>query len=291
MISDLRTEKGGQEFGVRINDLWQWDRESSGSSPDGEQNKSNKNMGAAKSFPRKRSAQKASRPTCEHKDKIQKHSIKGPLYGDTKLESMTKPLATPKSKPDCFSQQRWHSLRADMFADLSYGEWAYHCQRKAMWWSPSLYKVFDMEPNKKGTKLADYARLIHPEDRDLLQFLFDRAVNNGVNYTVTHRCIIQREKGTKIIWCHCKCRVYYGSGKLKKNLSAKEQTDKGSSDDSPKGDRYLVGVVQDVTSIINDSDASENLKSYINNQEVHLEHTLPLGDNEILNANPVCRLS
>eukprot|EP00466_Bigelowiella_natans_P012571 jgi/Bigna1/128280/aug1.6_g2988 len=407
MISGgAKANKRVQEFGdVRIKDLWQWDRESSSSSPDQDEKSSIKSVKSTKSVKREfRVSQQGARnaktypdTSCHDMNKIIKQKGKGKLVMEidekgAKLSQERKENPLPP-KPNCFSHSQWESLKEEMAADLRYGEWAYHCHSKMMWWSTSLHRIFNVKKksNKEGLKLSDYAKLIHEDDRDLLQFLFDRAVHEGVAFTVTHRCSVPTGKdgAKKTLWCHCICKVRYSSSNRRRNNMTSMKSDRTSaaaalpslpqiasgssnitdcqqhsarnddrnngyhqkkrssrsveegdsssscpsagnshsrlkidslkrgcaftipiikqnrgktspgsfSDDSPlldaesKENRYLVGLLQDVTSAINDSDATENLKSYINNQEVRLKARQPLVADEIENANPVCQLS
>jgi len=291
---------------VRIKDLWQWDRETSRSSGTATDEsgagagaeakiKSNREMVQAKPLPsRKRTAPNTTLEGDDDKKPKNQHSgLSSSAHPEFSNGTKSAPITrtpVPPLKPNCFSEHKWESLKSQLHGELRYGEWAYHCKKKTMWWSASLYKVFEMEPDKKtGRKLSDYATLIHPDDRDLLHFLFDRAVKIGAGYTVTHRCLIRRTPQIKVIWCRCKCTVHYGGKKGGGRLNMPE----ASSDDHDRqkenhSERYLVGLVQDVTRVIRDSDCS---KSYMNNPVPPVEHTRPLAKSEIESANTVCELS
>lgn len=291
MIGDSRSTKGERDFGVRIKDLWQWDREGSGSGPDTEPEQESKT-----------SAKMEEGKVWASKEAVLPRRTELPY--DTTLGNKTwvkteekkdkgasiKEANQSQSKPKWFSSSEWKTKRKEMSSELKIGEWAYHCNSKAMWWSSGLHRLFDVNPTRRTKKLADYASLIHEDDKDLVQFLFDRAVNEGANYSVTHRIALPTKEGRTIIWCHCICRVNYSrptNARCLKSQKSKDIMSKGSS----KTGRYLVGVVQDVTSTINDSKISLNLKSYINAEEVKDRDSPQLVDSEIVDASPVCRLS
>ncbi|GAB5364397.1 hypothetical protein AAMO2058_000966500 [Amorphochlora amoebiformis] len=229
---------------------------------------------------------------CKNVNKLQKRmpmSIQSSAGGGSRIGLRERPSFTTRNE--------WHTIRSKMLDDLKYGEWAYNCELKMMWWSPKLFRLFGADPDGKGKNIGDYVKLIHEDDRDLLQFLFDKAVKEGSNYTVTHRCAIPTEENScKIIWFHCICKVHNRSiqpsrqSRSKKSFKNFLNSDDSKSTSTNSG-RYLIGVVQDVTNMMNDSDASQNLKSYINTQEVQGAEIDPLVNEEVESANPVCRLS
>eukprot|EP00471_Norrisiella_sphaerica_P002551 CAMPEP_0184484934 /NCGR_PEP_ID=MMETSP0113_2-20130426/6598_1 /TAXON_ID=91329 /ORGANISM="Norrisiella sphaerica, Strain BC52" /LENGTH=393 /DNA_ID=CAMNT_0026866159 /DNA_START=37 /DNA_END=1218 /DNA_ORIENTATION=+ len=393
MISRVKSEKSVKDFAsMNYKDLWQWDRDSSGSGPDDMDKssvKSTKNGEEMKDQSRAPPAsQNSQHNTLSSIRKASEHSFNDKLTKDGNFSDFSSesagglsmnltPNRTPSKsgnvdtdrdtaqvtrtfRPKCFSTQEWNDITRRLRRDLRYGEWAYHSKSKKMWWSPSLYKIFNVQPSSERVpKLLDMESLVHKEDRELLQFLFDRAIQDGINFSVTHRCTVPDSKDRskkKTIWCHCICRVYSSldgtpteadaslssqsnasQGKRKAtdgfngennssiqsdgrkvakfslhgDTSRKEkplqgdvsfdrslfskmlQSDNSESSASSEEDKaavYLAGVVQDVTSTINDSNATDNFKCFINDREAQLSHS-PLDADEILNANPVCQLS
>jgi len=106
--------------------------------------------------------------------------------------------------PDFVAPVEWKMIKSEITKDLKVGEWAFDCTTSDMWWSIEVFQIFDMDPNRAKPTFASYKKLLHQDDKDLVLFLFQRALEKGVPYEVSHRFIMP---GDKIKWCRVKCRV------------------------------------------------------------------------------------
>uniref|UniRef100_A0A7S0DHY4 PAS fold-3 domain-containing protein n=1 Tax=Amorphochlora amoebiformis TaxID=1561963 RepID=A0A7S0DHY4_9EUKA len=133
--------------------------------------------------------------------------------------------STPESEcPDFVASVEWRMIRSEITKDLKVGEWAFDCSTLEMWWSQEIFGIFDLDPKTSKPTFAIYKKLLHPDDKDLVLFLFQRALEKGVPYEVSHRFTLADKK---FKWARVKCRVQL--------------------DPSQNGVTKLFGTIQDIT--------------------------------------------
>jgi len=112
--------------------------------------------------------------------------------------------------PDFVAPVEWRMIRNEITKDLKAGEWAFDCNTLEMWWSVEIFRIFNLDHKYAKPSFASYKKLLHPDDKDLVLFLFQRALEKGVPYEVSHRFTMLDDK---VKWCRVKCRVQLDSSK------------------------------------------------------------------------------
>jgi len=110
-------------------------------------------------------------------------------------------------KENVVPRPKWKKVRmapSEILNVLDVGEWAFDSESHKMWFSEDLIRIFMFEEKPDETLFHCYQRHIHPDDRDLVLYLLERAVNKGVPYQVTHRFCTSDGK-TK--WCRTICHI------------------------------------------------------------------------------------
>eukprot|EP00954_Amorphochlora_amoebiformis_P009201 716068-Amorphochlora_amoeboformis.AAC.1 len=110
--------------------------------------------------------------------------------------------------PGFMSAHSWRGIHQELRKDLKVGEWAYSCSSEEMWWSMSVHKIFESSTPYSSPSFETYRSLLHPDDRDQVLFLFQRAITRGIPYDVTHRLYLPNKT---IKWCRCMCRIQFHS--------------------------------------------------------------------------------
>lgn len=111
--------------------------------------------------------------------------------------------------PSFMSSHSWRGISTELRKDLKVGEWAYSCSTQEMWWSVAVHQIFDDTPAPfTPPSFERYRGLLHPDDRDQVLFLFQRAIERGIPYDVTHRLYLPNKT---IKWCRCMCRIQFHS--------------------------------------------------------------------------------
>jgi len=86
--------------------------------------------------------------------------------------------------PDFVAPVEWRMIRNEITKDLKAGEWAFDCNTLEMWWSVEIFRIFNLDHKYAKPSFASYKKLLHPDDKDLVLFLFQRALEKGVPYEV-----------------------------------------------------------------------------------------------------------
>src|SRR5215831_8711312 len=80
------------------------------------------------------------------------------------------------------------------------GSWSFLPSGEFEYLSPQLYSIFEFDPAKGLPMLSDYVKLVHPEDRPLVQGILDEMIAKGIGCDVKKR--IMRSDGTlRLIHC------------------------------------------------------------------------------------------
>ena len=69
------------------------------------------------------------------------------------------------------------------------GVWEWDEAARSVRWDQAMERVFGVEPGSAPTTLDAYAQLLHPEDRDAVLEMVDRAMADGTPFTVEHRVV------------------------------------------------------------------------------------------------------
>mmetsp|Transcript_11560 Transcript_11560/g.21189 ORF Transcript_11560/g.21189 Transcript_11560/m.21189 type:complete len:263 (+) Transcript_11560:197-985(+) len=130
---------------------------------------------------------------------------------------------TSNECPDFVAPVEWRTIRSEITKDLKVGEWAFDCATLQMWWSKEVCRIFHLDHKHTEPSFASYKNFLHKDDKDLVLFLFQRALEKGIPYELSHRF---RMPDNKVKWCRVKCRV---------------------QQDPASGVTKLFGTIQDIT--------------------------------------------
>ena len=75
------------------------------------------------------------------------------------------------------------------FAAAGMGWWRWDPATGQVWWSPELERLYGLEPGSFAGDMAAYTEGIHPDDRDAVAAVIDRAVAEQRDFTMEHRRI------------------------------------------------------------------------------------------------------
>jgi formate hydrogenlyase transcriptional activator len=80
------------------------------------------------------------------------------------------------------------------------GSWSFLPSGEFEYLSPQLYSIFEFDPAEGLPMLSDYVKLVHPEDRPLVQGILDEMIAKGIGCDVKKRIV--RSDGTlRLIHC------------------------------------------------------------------------------------------
>jgi PAS domain S-box-containing protein len=69
------------------------------------------------------------------------------------------------------------------------GVWEWNLQTNQVWWSDNLEPIHGLAPGSFGGSLADFQKLIHPDDRALVQAAIEDAIGRAGSYEVEFRIV------------------------------------------------------------------------------------------------------
>ncbi len=69
------------------------------------------------------------------------------------------------------------------------GSWELDLVTNTLVWSDEIYRIFEIDPLAFGASYDAFLRLIHPEDRALVDREFNLSVNNRAPYSIEHRLL------------------------------------------------------------------------------------------------------
>jgi PAS domain S-box-containing protein len=70
------------------------------------------------------------------------------------------------------------------------GSWEFDIQSQKITWSPELFRMFGLDPNRPEPSYSDYLQLIHPEDSIRLHQCVEQANTHGTPYQIEYRPIL-----------------------------------------------------------------------------------------------------
>ena len=108
-------------------------------------------------------------------------------------------------------EQLYHQLdEAQQIAKL--GRWELDIRTNKLHWSPTIYIIFEIDPNKFGASYDAFIEAIHPDDRELVNKAYASSLKNKKPYNIEHRLLM---KDGRIKWVYESCRnVYNNQGQV-----------------------------------------------------------------------------
>lgn len=118
-------------------------------------------------------------------------------------------------------QSRREHEEAQRLAQL--GHWHFDIVNETLDWSPEIYKIFEIDPEKFSASYEDFLNTIHPDDRDRVNQAYLDSVAEKNPYDITHR-LLMKDGSVKHVRERCETLYDY--------------------DDKPI---FSMGTVQDIT--------------------------------------------
>ncbi|MCJ7772088.1 MAG: sigma 54-interacting transcriptional regulator [Desulfobacterales bacterium] len=103
------------------------------------------------------------------------------------------------------------------------GHWELDLISNTLYWSDEIYRIFEIDPNEFETTYEAFLKIVHPDDRKMVDKAFTDSLKNRTGYDIVHRLLL---KNGSIKYVHEKCQTLY--------------------DDNEKPLRSI-GTVQDIT--------------------------------------------
>ncbi len=74
------------------------------------------------------------------------------------------------------------------------GSWRYEVKQDRLIWSDEIYRIFGIDPKSFKATYESFFSFVHPEDREMLDEVYQSSLKNKTGYNVRHRVL--REDGT-----------------------------------------------------------------------------------------------
>lgn len=69
------------------------------------------------------------------------------------------------------------------------GAWSLDARTNDLWWSDEVYRLFGVDKTTFGASYAAFLRLVHPDDRKIVQNAVSTALKDREPYAITHRVV------------------------------------------------------------------------------------------------------
>lgn len=89
---------------------------------------------------------------------------------------------------------------------IGFGNWELDIFSQEMTWTDEVFRIFGMQPNSYTTGVSNYLRLVHHDDRALVENFFDVVAKRGNLQKIEHRVILD---GTCIKWVSLQGQLFY----------------------------------------------------------------------------------
>lgn len=94
------------------------------------------------------------------------------------------------------------------------GHWTLDIKRNILTWSDEVYKMFGVKDASSPLSYDEFLGKVHPEDRIFVDQCYMRSINQGVDYDIIHRVIIDDE----IKHYREKCVTYFEKGEAVRSM-------------------------------------------------------------------------
>lgn|GEM_PF-3524565 len=78
------------------------------------------------------------------------------------------------------------------------GSWEFFIHQDTLFWSDEVYRVFKVDPANYEPNNQDFLKLLHPDDLERVQALFDNSIHMRTPYNILYRVILS-DGTTKLI--------------------------------------------------------------------------------------------
>ncbi|MCS6291670.1 MAG: PAS domain S-box protein, partial [Nitrospira sp.] len=70
------------------------------------------------------------------------------------------------------------------------GSWELNLPENRLTWSEEVYRIFEVDPRRFGGSYEAFLKLVHPDDRDLVDLAYRKSVAARTPYNVVHRLLL-----------------------------------------------------------------------------------------------------
>lgn len=105
----------------------------------------------------------------------------------------------PDDAADGPASARWRLGRVEAMAGI--GSWTFDPASGVVEWSDALLRLFGLAPGTRLT-LADYRRLLHPDDAPDVEAAISAALRERRPFTFTHRVLAGPQRAERVLECH-----------------------------------------------------------------------------------------
>ncbi|MEA5626487.1 PAS domain S-box protein [Nostoc sp. UHCC 0251] len=88
------------------------------------------------------------------------------------------------------------------------GSWEWNLEMKKRYWSRETFRIFGINPTQSEPTQAEFLQMLHPEDRELFQTNFERAIAQKTPFNIEYRII--RPDGS-VRYIESKAEIAYNS--------------------------------------------------------------------------------
>lgn len=129
-------------------------------------------------------------------------------------------LIMRKISDEKLTKSEMNLAKAQEIAQL--GHWTWDINTNKLQWSDTVFDIFGISKDNNGLKFETFFQYVHPEDRERVQNVVDRAIEKQNHFKIRHRILL--EDGS--------VRFVHAEAVLKRNIDNKLQ---------------MFGTVQDIT--------------------------------------------
>ncbi|HUL13037.1 MAG TPA: PAS domain S-box protein, partial [Methylococcaceae bacterium] len=80
------------------------------------------------------------------------------------------------------------------------GSWSFLLSGECDYWSPELYRILGFDPSKGIPALSDYIKLVHPDDRSVVEKTLENMIAEGIGCDIKKR-IVRTDGALRVIRC------------------------------------------------------------------------------------------
>jgi len=86
------------------------------------------------------------------------------------------------------------------------GSWELDLKNNVLWWSDENYRIFGMKKSDRNITFETFLQIVHPDDMEMVNKVFNESVNNRTPYNIEHRLLMQ---DGSVKWVHEQCKTDY----------------------------------------------------------------------------------
>lgn len=88
--------------------------------------------------------------------------------------------------PDDYNFEKWLQQSQEI---ARLGHWEYDLQSQIIYWSPEVYRIFELDSTDFGNSYEAFLDRVHPDDRELVNQAYQQHLENRTPYNIVHRLL------------------------------------------------------------------------------------------------------